>query len=197
MVPELSAVITRRCLPPPARTSRCWHVAGDWSSSARGETLTCLTGWPIANYSTLYLSPFAATGIPSREVKDISAWQRCHLGLVVPLADAYALSETPDTIWTDRSIIRKTALALRGNMKALRRERVRLDPKWLHGIRLLPLSIVIIILRKVFASRFASVFMRPHATSGREEMAFLHELFYSDLHRQRRAVNCSRAPKSQ
>ncbi len=140
---------------------------------------------------------FRKAGIPSREVKDISAWQRCHLGLVVPLADAYALSETPDTIWTDRSIIRKTALALRGNMKALRREGVRLDPKWLHGIRLLPLSIVIIILRKVFASKFASVFMQPHATSGREEMAFLHELYYSDSHRQRRAVNCSRAPKSQ
>lgn len=197
MVPELSAVITRRCLPPPARTSRCWHVAGDWGSSARGETLTCLTGWPIANVSTLYLSPFAATGIPSREVKDISAWQRCHLGLVVPLADAYARSETPDTIWTDRPIIRKTALALLGNMKDLRREGVRLDPTWLHGIRLLPLSIVIIILRKVFASRFASVFMQPHATSGREEMAFLHELYYSDSHRQRRAVNCSKAPKSQ
>ncbi|MCR5244986.1 MAG: hypothetical protein K6C31_01545 [Bacteroidales bacterium] len=32
-----------------------------------------------------------------------------------------------------------------------------------------------------FASKFASVFMRPHAISGREEMAFLHELFYSGL----------------
>ena len=124
---------------------------------------------------------FRMCGIPSCEVKDISAWQRCHLGLVVPLADAYALSETPDTIWKDRPIIRRTAVALRGNVKALCREGVRLDPVWLHAIRILPTFVVICVLREVFASKFASVFMRPHAISGHEEMAFLHELFYSGL----------------
>ena len=72
-------------------------------------------------------------------------------------------------------------MALRSNVKALRREGVRLDPVWLHGIRILPTFVVVSILRKVFASKFASVFMRPHAISGREEMDFLHELFYSDL----------------
>ena len=124
---------------------------------------------------------FCKSGIPSCEVKDISAWQRCHLGLVVPLADAYALSETPEAVWKDRPVIHRTAMALRSNVKALRREGVRLDPVWLHGIRSLPTFVVVSILRKVFASKFASVFMRPHAISGREEMDFLHELFYSDL----------------
>ena len=71
--------------------------------------------------------------------------------------------------------------ALRGNVKALCREGVRLDPVWLHAIRILPTSVVICVLREVFASKFASVFMRPHAISGCEEMAFLHELFYSGL----------------
>ena len=122
---------------------------------------------------------FRKAGIPSREVRDISAWQRCHLGLVVPLADAYVLSETPDAIWKDRQVVRQTALALRSNMNNLRREGVRLDPVWLHCIRLLPSPFVTCFLSKVFASRFASVFMHPHAISGREEMTFLHELLYS------------------
>ena len=54
--------------------------------------------------STALGALFRKCGIPSYEVKDISAWQRCHLGLVVPLADAYALSETPETIWKDTSL---------------------------------------------------------------------------------------------
>ena len=98
---------------------------------------------------------------------------------LVTLANAYALSETPETIWKDRPVIHRTAMALRGNVKALCREGVRLDPVWLHAIRILPTVVVICVLREVFASKFASVFMRPHAISGREEMAFLHELFYS------------------
>ena len=124
---------------------------------------------------------FRKAGIPSREVREISAWQFCHLGLVVPLADAYALSEMPEAIWKDRAVIRRTAAVLRSNMKALRREGVRLDPAWLHFIRMLPVPLVFAILGRVFASRFASVFMRPHALGGREEMTFLHELFYSRL----------------
>ena len=42
-------------------------------------------------------------------------WQLCHLGMVVPLADAYYQTENPKFVGQDKVVMRKTAIQLKKN----------------------------------------------------------------------------------
>ena len=106
-------------------------------------------------------------------------WQLCHLGMVVPLADAYYQAENPESVGKDQQVMRKTAIQLKENFKTLYTNLNILSPCKMHIFRFLPLPVLTYILSQTFKSSFGVKFMYQHAMKAPDEMRELHNQFYS------------------
>ena len=116
--------------------------------------------------------------IPFQQVKDMHIWQLCHLGMVIPLADAYYQTENPESVGQDKVVMRKTAIQLKKNFNILYENLNTLSPVKMHIFRYLPTSILIYILSQTFKSNFGKKFMYQHAMKAPAEMRELHKQFY-------------------
>lgn len=124
---------------------------------------------------------FKRSKIPYQQVKDMHAWQLCHLAMVVPIADAYYETDDPINVGADRRIMAHTAKTLRENFQALARRGVHLSPAKMQMFRFLPLFLLRPALKITFQSSFGDVFMYRHAMKAPGEMRQLHEQFYAYL----------------
>lgn len=122
---------------------------------------------------------FKHAHIPFQQVNDIHIWQLCHLGMVVPLADAYYQTENPESVGQDQVIMRKTATQLKKNFYTLYKNLNTLSPGKMHIFRFLPTSLLTYILSQTFKSSFGEKFMYQHAMKAPDEMRELHKQFYS------------------
>jgi len=120
---------------------------------------------------------FKQCGIPYQIVPNMHYWQISHLGLVVPLADAYYRSDDPVNVYRDKDIMAQTARALKSNFQELSKRSILSPPKF-HLLRLCPQFLLKIGLTMVFRSHFGDVFMYRHAMKSPEEMRQLHRDFY-------------------
>ena len=75
---------------------------------------------------------FKTAGVRYRIVKDMHAWQLCHLALVVPIADAYYKAEKPEEVWKEAGIMNDTARQIKNNFQKLYRSGVKLSPPKMH-----------------------------------------------------------------
>lgn len=117
--------------------------------------------------------------IPYQQVNNMHIWQLCHLGMVVPLADAYYQTENPKFVGQDKVVMRKTAIQLKKNFNTLYKNLNTLSPVKMHIFRYLPTSILIYILSQTFKSSFGKKFMYQHSMKAPDEMRELHNQFYS------------------
>ena len=124
---------------------------------------------------------FKRAKIPYQQVKDMHAWQLCHLAMVVPIADAYYETDDPANAGADQTVMAHTARALRDNFQALTHNGVHLSPAKMQMFRFLPLFFLRPALKFTFQSRFGDVFMYRHAMKAPDEMLQLHEQFYAYL----------------
>lgn len=124
---------------------------------------------------------FKRAKIPHQQVKDMHAWQLCHLAMVVPIADAYYEADDPANAGADQTVMAHTARALRDNFRALARNGVHLSPAKMQMFRFLPPFLLRPALKITFQSRFGDVFMYRHAVKAPDEMWQLHEQFYAYL----------------
>lgn len=62
---------------------------------------------------------FKHARIPFQQVNDMHIWQLCHLGMVVPLADAYYQTEYPESVGQDKLVMKNTVKELKYNFKIL------------------------------------------------------------------------------
>ena len=124
---------------------------------------------------------FKRAKIPYQQVKDMHAWQVCHLGLVVPIADAYYEADDPASAGADKMVMAHTAKVLRDNFRMLAQNGVHLSPAKMQMFRFLPLFLLRLALKITFQSRFGDVFMYRHAMKAPDEMRQLHEQFYAHL----------------
>ena len=124
---------------------------------------------------------FFKAHIPHQVVKDMRLWQICHLGMVVPLADAYYMAENPQEAYKDNAAMRTTARQLHENFTRLHQCGIRISPPKLNLFRLCPVCVLSRVLPAVFRSRFGNRFMLQHAIKARNEMDVLHDKFYSFL----------------
>ena len=124
---------------------------------------------------------FKRAKIPYQQVKDMHAWQLCHLAMVVPIADAYYEAGDPANAGADRVVMAHTAKTLRANFRTLARSGVHLSPVKMQIFRFLPLPILRPALKFTFQSSFGDVFMYRHAMNAPDEMRQLHEQFYAYL----------------
>ena len=106
-------------------------------------------------------------------------WQLCHLGMVVPLANAYYQTEHPESVGEDQQVMRKTAIQLKKNFNTLYENLNTLSPCKMHIFRLLPVPVLTYILSQTYKSRFGYTFMYQHAIKAPNEMRELHNQFYS------------------
>ena len=121
---------------------------------------------------------FRKSGIPYQIVPNMHHWQISHLGLVVPLADAYYRSDDPANVYRDKDIMAQTACELKSNFRELSKRSILSPPKF-HLLRPCPQSLLKVGLTTVFRSHFGDVFMYRHAMKSPEEMRQLHRDFYS------------------
>ena len=124
---------------------------------------------------------FKTAGVPYRIVKDMHAWQLCHLALVVPIADAYYKAENPEEVWKEAGIMNDTARQIKNNFQKLYRSGVKLSPPEMHLLRLLPAPILQAVFTQVFKSRFGNLFMYRHSMKASDEMRSLHSQLYQYL----------------
>lgn len=60
---------------------------------------------------------FRKSHIPYQIVSDMHNWQISHLGMVVPIADAYYMSSSPETVYENKAIMKKTAKQMKDKSK--------------------------------------------------------------------------------
>ena len=122
---------------------------------------------------------FKHAHIPFQQVNNMHIWQLCHLGMVVPLADAYYQTENPESVGQDKVVMRKTARQLKDNFNIFYKNINTLSPIKMHIFRYLPTSLLTYILSQTFKSNFGEKFMYQHAMKAPDEMRELHRQFYS------------------
>ena len=91
--------------------------------------------------------------IPYQQVNNMHIWQLCHLGMVVPLADAYYQTENPKFVGQDKVVMRKTAIQLKKNFNTLYKNLNTLSPVKMHIFRYLPTFISV----DLFSQKSSSV----------------------------------------
>lgn len=120
---------------------------------------------------------FRKSHIPYQIVSDMHNWQVSHLGMVVPIADAYYMSSTPETVYKDKAIMKKTAKQMKSNFKILSKCKM-LSPFKFYLLMICPTPIFTWALKTVFKSRFGHKFMYEHSMNAPQEMHQLHTEFY-------------------
>ena len=123
---------------------------------------------------------FRKANIPCQIAGDMHSWQICHLGMVVPIADAYYESNDPKHAGYDHVLMRKTAARIRRNFKSIKRKGIKLSPGKMN-VFFVPNGIITLILGIVFRSKFGDTFMYQHSMKAPDEMRELHRQFYGFL----------------
>ncbi len=118
--------------------------------------------------------------IPYQIVKNMVNWQIAHLALVVPLADVYYKTFTPEKVYQSWILMKDVAKQLKSNFTIVKKKGVDISYK-LILVSHLPTILLAFILRCVYRSRFAQQFMYPHSMNASSEMRLLHDTFYAHL----------------
>ena len=126
---------------------------------------------------------FKRAKIPYQIVEDMHTWQICHLGMVVPIADAYYEADDPKNCGRDHHLMMATARRIRENFQRISSKGIKLSPSKMNWFRILPAPIVAFLLGFVFRSDFGDRFMYRHSMKAPDEMKRLHEQFYDYLKR--------------
>ncbi|MCR5098398.1 MAG: ketopantoate reductase family protein [Lachnospiraceae bacterium] len=121
---------------------------------------------------------FKRARIPYQVVDDMHGWQICHLGMVVPIADAYYEAADPEHVGEDFLLMKKTSCQIRENYQGIKNKGIRITPMKMNVILILPVTMLSFIMGFVFRSDFGNRFMYRHSMKAPDEMMGLHEQFY-------------------
>lgn len=122
---------------------------------------------------------FKRAHIPYQIVDDMHVWQICHLGMVVPIADAYYESDDPEHAGRDHALMEKTAKRLKRNFRYIKKKGIKLSPIKMNVFLIMPVPIIAMILSFTFRSEFGNRFMYQHSMKAPDEMRRLHKQFYA------------------
>lgn len=109
--------------------------------------------------------------IPASISSNMEAWQKCHLAMVVPLANGiyYDGGDIRSTAKNKR-VIHSISLALRTNFNRLHAIKVPITPAKLNLFRLCPLWMMDFVLKSIYSTRFGETLIGRHASNAKEEM---------------------------
>lgn len=125
---------------------------------------------------------FLKSGIPSEECSSMMDWQLCHLGIVIPLADAiYRSGGDNYTAGKNREIMLRTAKEIRRNLYLLRQTGTSIHPAKMKLLLIVSPKIVAMALAKLYCSDFGSKFIYGHSQKAKKEMMALRHDYYRIL----------------
>ncbi len=125
---------------------------------------------------------FSRAGIPHEECGCITDWQLCHLGLVVPLADAdYHRKGDNYDAGRNRKVMQRAAYEVQRNLTILRQSGVQLLPSRMHLLAALSEQALAAAFSKLYCSEFGTQFIYGHSQKVRKEMMTLRRDYYMIL----------------
>jgi len=121
---------------------------------------------------------FKVSKVPYSISKNMEAWQKSHIAMVVALASGFYLDGGDNyTTAKNKKAVRMSSLSARENFKALKRLGVPITPPKLNIFRICPLWLMDFALRLIFNTKFAATVMASHAINAKDEMLLLGEKF--------------------
>ena len=111
-------------------------------------------------------------------VPEMHHWQISHLGVIIPLADAYYQSRHPEKICANEKLMTLTAYRMKKNLKWIAQKGM-LCPAKLYMIKDMPTGMLAGVLSRVYQSEFGNKFLYRHAMHAPEEFQRLHQEFYN------------------
>jgi len=120
-------------------------------------------------------SCFRSIGWQVSTFRNMDAWQKCHVALVSPAADALLTAGDNYRLAEDRELLLRAVRAIREGLNALKSLGLPVVPLKLKVMRLLPAAMLAKSFRKLLNTPFAEVAMTWHARSAPEEMKALSE----------------------
>mgnify|MGYP007134850178 FL=1 len=121
---------------------------------------------------------FRKSHIPYQIVPEMHHWQISHLGVIIPLADAYYQSRHPEKICANEKLMTLTAYRIKKNLKWIAQKGM-LCPAKLYMIKDMPTGMLAGVLSRVYQSEFGNRFLYRHAMHAPEEFQRLHQEFYN------------------
>ena len=121
---------------------------------------------------------FRKSHIPYQIVPEMHHWQISHLGVIIPLADAYYQSRHPEKICANEKLMTLTAYRMKKNLKWIAQKGM-LCPAKLYMIKAMPTGMLARVLSRVYQSEFGNRFLYRHAMHAPEEFQRLHQEFYN------------------
>ena len=121
---------------------------------------------------------FRKSHIPYQIVPEMHHWQISHLGVIIPLADAYYQSRHPEKICANEKLMTLTAYRMKKNLKWIAQKGM-LCPAKLYMIKDMPTGMLAVVLSRVYQSEFGNKFLYRHAMHAPEEFQRLHQEFYN------------------
>lgn len=171
---------------PEARLAFAFPGAGGTKLPDGTVRYTVVPGWvqattlgpsgPGTDRGTLrrLLGALRAAGFPSRLDRDMDAWQKTHVALVSPIADAvYAKAGDHRALARDPRTLRLMAAAVRDGFRALRSSGTAIRPARLSVLTVLPASFVAAAFAPAIGSSWGETVIARHANAARPEMDLL------------------------
>lgn len=143
------------------------------SGAVQKTTFGELRGPPAPAVRAL-ASAVGAAGFPVGLSGRMDAWQKTHVAMVSPLANAvYACSGDLRSLSRDREIIGMTIDAVREGLAALRSLGIEPEPRRLERVFSTPKRLLAPAMAAMFRTRWADTVIARHAMSARAEMRLL------------------------
>ena len=121
-----------------------------------------------------------SAGFPVAFSRNMDAWQKTHLAMVIPLAEGiYWAGGNNYTTARNKEAIRKMAVSLKENFDFIEQCGIGIEPGKLKLIRLLPVRLLTFVLKSVYKTRWAESVISNHALAARSEMKYLSDQFIS------------------
>ncbi|MCL2367416.1 MAG: NAD(P)-binding domain-containing protein [Oscillospiraceae bacterium] len=119
---------------------------------------------------------FKASKVPYSISKNMDAWQKSHIAMVVSLASGFYFDGGDNyTTAKNKEALRMSSRSAKESFQALKRIGVPITPPKLHVFRLCPLWLMDLALKLIFNTKFAETVMAAHALIAKDEMRLLGE----------------------
>lgn len=119
-----------------------------------------------------------SSGFPVSTCNNMDAWQKSHLAMVLPMANAIYF-DGGDNYSTSRNrqAIHNMSLSLKENFNFLKSIGIIITPAKLNIFRICPVCFLNLFLKLLYRTKFAQVLISNHANKARHEMNLLNKDF--------------------
>lgn len=136
-----------------------------------------LSGEKSARIMDLY-KILKSAGFPVSICSNMDAWQKSHLAMVIPMANAiYFDGGNNYSTAQNRQAIHNMSLSLKENFSFLRSAGIIVTPAKLNIFRMCPMCFLSRLLKLIYKTKFAETLISNHANKAKHEMNLLNKDF--------------------